>query len=88
MRHAELSTTLTSQRSSRDDSPLRPRCRKVWLIEGGYTSDSRHLKKLAEKKNQHHKLMEALTLRGFDAKLMIFAFGLGGTIYRQRICSG
>ena len=55
----------------------------MWLIEGGYTSDTRHLEKLAEKKNQHHKLMEALTLRGFDAKLMIFAFGVGGTIYKQ-----
>ena len=60
-------------------------CRIVWLIEGGYTSDTRYLEKLAEKKNQHHKLMNALTLRGFDAKLMIFAFGVGGSIYRQKI---
>ena len=49
----------------------------------GYTSDTRHLEKLAEKKSQHHKLMDALKLRGFDAKLMIFAFGAGGTIYKQ-----
>ena len=38
-------------------------CRKVWLIEGEYTSDTRYLEKLAEKKNQHHKLMDVLTLR-------------------------
>lgn len=29
--------------------------------------------------------MDALTLRGFDAKLIIFAFGVGGTIYRQSV---
>ena len=79
----ELSTVMNSQRPSRADSSSGPRRRKVWLIEGGYTSDTRHLEKLAEKKHQHHKLMDALTLRGFDAKLIIFAFGVGGTIYRQ-----
>ena len=29
--------------------PQRRKYRKVWLIEGGYTSDTRHLTKLAEK---------------------------------------
>ena len=53
------------------------------LIEGGHTSDSRHLEKLAEKKSQRHTLMDASALRRFDAKLMIFAFGVGGTIYQQ-----
>ena len=83
MRHTELSTIMCSQRSFRIDSQSRPRCSRVWLIEGGYTSDIRHSEKLADKKNQHHRLLDALTLRGFDAKLMIFAFGVCGTMYRQ-----
>ena len=51
----------------------------------GYTSDTRHLEKLAEKQNQHQKLVGALELRGFDVKPMIFAFGVGGTIYKQPV---
>ena len=57
-------------------------------LEGGYTSDysdTRHLEKLAEKQNQHRKLVGALELRGFDVKPMIFAFGVGGTIYKQSV---
>ena len=38
--------------------------RKVWLLEGGYTSDTRHLQKLAEKKNKHQSLLNALEDRG------------------------
>ena len=51
----------------------------------GYTSDTRHLAKLAEKEHQHQKLVGALELRGFDVKPMIFAFGVGGTIYNQSV---
>ena len=60
-RHLELSTTMNSQ--SRADGSSGPQSRKVWLIEGGYTSDTRHLEKLAEKQNQHRKLVGALELR-------------------------
>ena len=74
-RHLELSTTLKTG----------PQRRKVWLIEGSYTSDTRHLEKLAEKQNQQQKLVGALELRGFDVKPMIFAFGVGGTIYKQSV---
>ena len=82
-RHLELSTTMNSQ--SRSDGSSGPQRRKVWLIEGGCTSDTRHLQKLAEKQNQHRKLVGALELRGFDVKPMIFAFGVGGTIYKQSV---
>ena len=85
-RHLELSTIMNSQ--SRSDGSSGPQRRKVWLIEGGYTSDTRHLEKLAEKQNQHRKLVGALELRGFDVKPMIlskFAFGVGGTIYKQSV---
>ena len=82
-RHLELSTTLNSQ--SRADGSSGPQRRKVWLIEGSYTSDTRHLEKPAEKQNQHRKLAGDLELRGFDVKPMIFAFGVGGTIYKQSV---
>ena len=40
-RHLELSTTMNSQ--SRADGSSGPQRRKVWLIRGGYTSNTRHL---------------------------------------------
>ena len=82
-RHLELTTTMDSQ--SRANGSTGPQRRKVWLIKGGYTSNTRHLEKLAEKQNQHRKLVGALELRGFDVKPMIFAFGIGGTIYKQSV---
>ena len=82
-RHLELSTTMNSQ--NRADGSAGPQRRKVWLREGGYTSDTRHLEKLAEKQTQHRKLVGALELRGFDVKPMIFAFGVGGTIYKESV---
>ena len=72
---------------SRADGSSGPQRRKIWLIEGGYTSDTRHLEKLAEKQNQHQKLEGALEVRGFDIKPMIFAFGVGGT-HLQTVCGG
>ena len=84
-RHLELATTMNSQ--SRADGSSDPQRRKLWLIEGGYTSDTRqaHLQKLAEKQNQRQKLVGALELRGFDVEPIIFAFGVGGTIYKQSV---
>ena len=51
---------------------------KVLLIEGGYTSDTRHLKKLAAKQSQYGKLADALNLGKLDLKPMTFAFGTPG----------
>ena len=82
-RHPELSTIMSHQTTSRTNGSAGPQRRKVWLIEGGYTSDTRHLEKLAEKKDQHCSLMNALEDRGLDARLMIFTFGVGGTVYKQ-----
>ena len=82
-RHPELSAIMNNRTTSMAGSSAGPQRRKVWLIEGGYTSDTRHLEKLAEKKNQHQSLMNALEDRGLDARLMIFTFGVGGTVYSQ-----
>ena len=82
-RQTELFTTMSSQSSSGADSPSGPRRRKMWLIEGDTPLTPDILRSSHQKKNQHHKLMDALTPRGLYAKLMIFAFMVGGTIYRQ-----
>ena len=70
---------------SRADGLSGPQRRKLWLIEGGYTSDTRHLERLAEKQNQHQKLIGAPELRGYDVKPMIVTFGVGLTIYKQSV---
>ena len=57
--------------------------RREWLIEGGFTSDTRHLQKLAEKQNQHRKLVGAMELRGFDVMPLVFTSGVGRTIYKH-----
>ncbi len=87
MEHPELSTTIKSRRPliirSRDG--IGTQRRKVWVLEGGYTADTRHSDKMREKQLQHAQLMHALQLevRGFDAKLMVWTVGLGGTVYQQ-----
>ena len=75
-RHLELSTTINSQ--GRADGSSGPQRRQVWLIEGGYTSDTRHLEKLAEKRNQNRKLGGALELMGFYVKPWSLLLGLAG----------
>ena len=56
--------------------------RKIW-VEGGYTADIRHHEKIQKKREQHKQLMQALTLRGHDARLMVFTSGVGGSIFQQ-----
>ena len=81
------STIMNSQ--SRANGSSGPQRRKSWLIEGGYTSETRHLEKLAEKQNQHRKLVGALEVRGVDVKPVVLTFGVGSTIYNQlwRTCA-
>ena len=79
----ELSSSVQREVELNTIGPTGPRPRKVWVIEGGYTSDTRHMDKVREKQRQHHALMEALQIRGYNAKLMTFTFGVGGSIYQQ-----
>ena len=58
------------------------RKRKIWLLEGGYTSDTRHLEKPTEKERQHDTLLKALDLQGFDTRLGGLTFGVGGSVYK------
>ena len=56
--------------------------RKIWVIEGGYTSDTRQAEKLEEKREQHKSLLHALEVQGFDTRLAILTFEVGGTLYK------
>ena len=62
---------------------LLSRKRKIWLLEGGYTADTKHLAKIAEKEQQHMTLLRALRTQGFDPHLQILTFGVGGTVFEQ-----
>ena len=83
MEHPELPTTISSRRPLGSKDRTETRRRKVWVLEGGYTADTRHRDKIREKELQHAQLMHALQVGGFDAKLMVQTFGLGGIVYQQ-----
>ncbi len=90
MEHPELSTTMgiSGRRPLRSRDGTETRRRKVQVLEGGYTADTRHRDKMRKKELQHMfcmhvtwhgaQLMHALQVRGFDAncKLMVLTFGL------------
>ena len=79
----ELTTTVAQPSSPNTRGGTTERSRKIWVLEGGYTSDTRRLEKVREKHLQHERLMKALELRGYQAQLMPFVFGFGGTIFQQ-----
>ena len=55
------------------------------MLEGGCTADTRHQlqEKIQKKRQQYKQLMQALTLREYDARLMVFTFGVGGSIFQR-----
>ncbi len=68
-----------------EDRPLprtSNRMRKIWVIEGGYTSNTRHAEKVQQKMEQHKTLLLALKVQGFDKRLAILNFVVGGTLYK------
>jgi len=58
------------------------RPRKVWIVELGYTSDTRYLDKLTEKKRQHTQLCDMLTAEGYDVILLPLILGDEGTLFK------
>ena len=68
--------------ASQPASRTLPRRRIIWLLEGGYTSDTRYEEKYREKQDQHRTLIEALELKGFEVRQRIVALGVSGTIYK------
>jgi hypothetical protein len=46
------------------------RPRKIWLIESGYSSNTRYMDKVTEKKEQHAELCKLLAAEGYDVMLL------------------
>jgi len=59
----------------------RGRQRKIWIVEGGYCADTRYAEKVAEKNEQHEKLVGMLKMYGYDVQLRLMPLGYAGTIY-------
>jgi hypothetical protein len=58
------------------------RPRKVWLIELGYSSDTRYMDKVIEKKEQHAELCKMLAVEGYDVGLLPVVLGSAGTLFK------
>ena len=56
----------------------RGRQRKIWI---GYCADTRYAEKVAEKNEQHEKLVDMLKMYGYDVQLRPMPLGYAGTIY-------
>ena len=61
------------------------KARKVWLIEGGYCSDTRYEGKMAEKTQQHQQVVHLLTMCGYDVHLRPMPLGYSGTLYKTNL---
>ena len=64
---AASSTTHSVLPSSIMDPQLgHGRQKKIWVVEGGYCADTRYAEKVAEKNEQHEKLVDMLKMYGYD----------------------
>lgn len=55
----------------------------VQVVEVGYTSDTRWLEKVQEKKAQHARLVAALTVAGWTVESHVILVGHYGTVYKS-----
>jgi hypothetical protein len=58
------------------------RPRKLWLIELGYSSDTRYMDKVIEKKEQQTESCERLAVEKYDVMLLPVVLGSAGTILK------
>jgi hypothetical protein len=56
------------------------RTRKTWLIELGYSSDTRYMD--TEKKEQHAEVRKLLAAEGYDVMLLPVVLGSAGTLFK------
>jgi hypothetical protein len=56
--------------------------RKIWLIELGYSSDTRYMDKVIEKKEQHAELCRLFAAEGYDVMLLPVVLGSAGTLFK------
>ena len=88
--HCSLIPSQTQQQATQTHRLGQPqthsqsRQRKIWLLEGGYASDTKHVETIEEKWQQHKTLLKALEMQSFGAQVLISTFGVGGTIYKRQ----
>lgn len=61
------------------------RPRKVWIVEGGYCTDTRYSDKFRRKETQHEHLQTLLQARGFEVILLPVILGFTGAIYKTTV---
>jgi hypothetical protein len=61
---------------------INDRPREVWIVELGYSSDTRYMDKVTEKKQQHAELCKLLSVEGYDVKLLPVVLGSAGTLIK------
>ena len=57
------------------------RQRKIWIVEGGCCVDTRYAEKVAEKNEQHEKLVDMLKMYGYDVHVRPMPLGYAGSNY-------
>jgi hypothetical protein len=58
------------------------RPRKIWLIELGYSYDTRYMGKVPEKKERHAELCKLLAAEGYDVMLLPVVLGSAGPLFK------
>ena len=59
------------------------RARKIWIVEGGYCSDTRYEDKLKEKEGQHQALQTALEDHGHQVSTLPIILGVSGSHFHS-----
>ena len=55
------------------------RARRIWIVEGGYCSDTRYEDKLKEKEGQYQAMQTALEDRGYQVSTLPIILGVSGS---------
>lgn len=59
--------------------------RKVLIVEGRYSSDTRYIDKLHEKQQQHQRLQASLTAYGYNLTVLPITLGFYGTVSNSTV---
>ena len=66
-------------------STIENRKRKIWILEGGYCSDTNYAKKYDEKMQQHQVLYRMLSQHGYEVRLLPLPLGYAETMYNSNL---
>jgi hypothetical protein len=83
--HEEIDRALKKRTRNGDNkvpTQINGRPRKIWLMELGYSSDTRYMDKVMEKKEQHAELCKLLAAEGYDVTLLPIVLGSAGTLFK------